>query len=49
MRNRRMYLLVIQVERHGVADEILSTSLQSELLIDHLHAIPVKVDAYLLC
>lgn len=38
-------LLVVQVQSHGMPNEVLGTGLETELLINGLHAISVKIDA----
>lgn len=37
-------LLVIKIQGHSMTNEILSSRLKTEFLIDSLHAIPVEVD-----
>jgi hypothetical protein len=40
--------LIIQVESHSVANEVLSTRLQTELLVDGLHRLDVKIKVYIM-
>ena len=45
LRESRLDSLVIKVQGHSVANEILSTRFETEFLIDRLHAVSVKIDA----
>ena len=38
-------VLVIEVESHGMADEVLGTGLEPELVVDKLHGVVIKVDS----
>jgi len=40
--------LIIQVESHGVSNEVLSTWLQTELFVNGLHAVPIEIDTFCL-
>lgn len=37
--------LVIEVEGHGVANEVLGTGFEAKLFIDRCHAVLIKVDS----
>lgn len=37
--------LVVKVEAHSVSDEVLGTRLQTELLVDSLHGVSIKINA----
>lgn len=39
-------LLVVEVEGHGVTDEVLSTGFETELFVDYFHAVHIEVDTY---
>lgn len=39
-------LLVIQIQRHSMANKVLSSGLKTELLINRFHALLVQIDAY---
>ena len=43
-----MGLLVVKVEGHGVADEVLSTGLETELFVNVFHAVHIEVDTYVI-
>ena len=45
MRMTNNNLLVVEIERHGVANEVLSTRLKSELFVDLPHVILVKINS----
>ena len=40
------HLLVIEVEGHSVSDEILSTGLESKLLVNRRHRVLIEIDAW---
>lgn len=37
--------LIVKVQSHGMTDKVLGTCFESELLVDDLHSVLVKVDA----
>lgn len=39
-----LHLLVIEVERHGMADEVLCTWFEPKFRIDSPHAVPIQVN-----
>lgn len=39
-----MNSLVVKMQSHGMTNEVLSTGLKAELLVDRLHGVGVKVD-----
>lgn len=39
-------LLIIQIQSHGMTNEVLGTSFQTELGVDILHSVLVKIETY---
>ena len=40
-----MFSLIVEIESHGMADEVLGAGFELEFLVDHLHAVLIQINA----